>query len=66
MLTPTTPTGGITPMEIAGWLSVLVGVGLLTWSSQIVNSDNAGRRVPFWDEKRTSPRAGQSGGVGWA
>ena len=45
-------------MEIAGWLSVLVGVGLLTWSSHMVNSDNAGRRVPYWTKAdHTSSRS---------
>ncbi|QEW03494.1 hypothetical protein [Microbacterium lushaniae] len=43
-------------MEIVGWLSVLIGVVLLTWSSRIVNLANAGRQVPYWTKPDETPK----------
>lgn len=42
-------------MEITGWLSMLVGVVLLTWSSNVLISGNRGRRVPYWTRADQTP-----------
>ncbi|ANJ27348.1 hypothetical protein [Agromyces aureus] len=40
---------------VAAWLSVIVGVGLLTWSVLVVSLANTGARLPYWRNAERTP-----------